>query len=354
MDAQYLKKNVNDALAEALTSMTVALPEDGVEYVGNYLLQYVGRRQVQQKVEDNFKEIDAKAVAEAERDAAAAVIAEEKQSAADSRQQELDNFVTGLSAAGPSKQAAMDAATAFLAEYLSVPAVYVALRKVEGENEFLNYMSANPSQTHVVGKKLKKATEEGEGDELPPRQGCSFEAFKLPVVEEPEEPAEGEEAPPPPPPPVAQPLIVDNVMRDSRIQFFGIPKLGSFVAVPLLYDSCDHAAGCVKAEAAPAAGEEGEEGAAPAAVSEGDSPYAKSNIPLSLLLVSDTIGDFRRFSKRDIEILRRVGEAMLLRLQALEDDMFQAQVEFITKSAAGAGPVAALIAALAEEETAGK
>lgn len=50
MDAQYLKKNVNDALSEALTSMAVALPEDGVEYVGNYLLQYVERRQVQIKV----------------------------------------------------------------------------------------------------------------------------------------------------------------------------------------------------------------------------------------------------------------------------------------------------------------
>lgn len=51
MDAQYLKKNVNDALAEALTSMAVALPDDGVEYVGNYLLQYVERRQLQRKVQ---------------------------------------------------------------------------------------------------------------------------------------------------------------------------------------------------------------------------------------------------------------------------------------------------------------
>lgn len=50
MDAQYLKLNVNDALAEALTSMAVSLPDDGVEYVGNYLLQYVERRHLQQKV----------------------------------------------------------------------------------------------------------------------------------------------------------------------------------------------------------------------------------------------------------------------------------------------------------------
>ena len=50
MDAQYLKLNVNDAVVEALTSMAVSQPEDGVEYLGRYLLQYVERRQLQQKV----------------------------------------------------------------------------------------------------------------------------------------------------------------------------------------------------------------------------------------------------------------------------------------------------------------
>ncbi len=50
MDAQYLKLNVNDAVVEALTSMAVSQPEDGVEYLGRYLLQYVERRQLQQHV----------------------------------------------------------------------------------------------------------------------------------------------------------------------------------------------------------------------------------------------------------------------------------------------------------------
>jgi hypothetical protein len=44
MDAKYLSDNVNFALTEALTSMAVALPEDGVEYVGSYLLQFVERK----------------------------------------------------------------------------------------------------------------------------------------------------------------------------------------------------------------------------------------------------------------------------------------------------------------------
>lgn len=266
------------------------------------------------------------------------------------REQELSSFVAGLAGCGSSKQDAVDAVTAFLADYLKVPAVYAAVKTVSGEEEFLNYISANPTQQHVVGKKLKKAAgEEGE-DDVAPRLGCSFEAFKLPVVEEPEEPAEDEEPLPPPPPPVPQPLVIDNVMRDSRIQFFGIPKLGSFVAVPFSYNSCDHATGCQKAEAAAPAEED--EGAVPAAVSEGEaSPWAKNKVPVQLIIASDTIGDFRRYSKKDIEIIKLVGDALLLRLEALEDAMFKQHVEFITHSASSSGPLAALIAALGDEES---
>lgn len=231
MDAQYLKTNVNDALAEALTSMAVALPEDGVEYVGNFLLQYVERRHVQLKVAENYQQVEANSKAEAEKDAQAAVAAEEKQAAVDSKQKELDDFIAGLSSCGSNKQEAFDAVTNFLADYLKIPAVYVAVKRVAGESETLNYVSANSSQANVVGKVLKKPAED-DGEEAPVRQGCSFDAFKLPVVEEVEEVEleEGQEPPPPPPAPVPQPLVIDNVMRDSRIQFFGIPKLGSVAA----------------------------------------------------------------------------------------------------------------------------
>lgn len=353
MDAQYLKNNVNDALAEALTSMAVALPEDGVEYVGNYLLQYVERRTLQNKVVDNYKQITDKAAAEAEKIAVLAAAAEEKQAAVDSRQQELDNFISGLASTGSTKQEVMDSTTAFLAEYLHVPAVYIAVKRVAGENETLNYLSANPSQSHVVGKTLTKPPEDAE--DLPPRQGCSFEAFKLPPVEEPEEPEDGEDAPPPPPPPVPQPLVIDNVMRDSRVKYFGIPKLGSFVAVPFEYKSCDHAAGLQKAEAAPppepAEGEE--EGEAPPMVSEGEqSPWAKNLIPVQLIIGSDTISDFRRYSKGDIAIIQKVGEAALQRFEAIEDTMFKQQIEFVTNASNSSGPLAALIGAFGEEEAA--
>ena len=46
MDAQYLKDNVYAAVTEALASMAVALPDDKVEYIGKYLLNYVERKRV--------------------------------------------------------------------------------------------------------------------------------------------------------------------------------------------------------------------------------------------------------------------------------------------------------------------
>lgn len=50
MDAQYLKKNVSDALVEALASLAISLPQDGVEYIGKYLIQYVERQEQHKNV----------------------------------------------------------------------------------------------------------------------------------------------------------------------------------------------------------------------------------------------------------------------------------------------------------------
>jgi hypothetical protein len=50
MDALYLKENINDAISEGLTAMVVQSPDDPIEYLGNYLLNYVDR-QIEKKRE---------------------------------------------------------------------------------------------------------------------------------------------------------------------------------------------------------------------------------------------------------------------------------------------------------------
>ena len=57
MDARYLKENVYPALTEAFAAMAVALPDDKVEYIGKYLLQYVDRKKKRQLTEKELEEI---------------------------------------------------------------------------------------------------------------------------------------------------------------------------------------------------------------------------------------------------------------------------------------------------------
>lgn len=45
-----MKNNVNDALVEALTSMAVSQPDDPIEFLGKYLLNWVDRKTIQAKV----------------------------------------------------------------------------------------------------------------------------------------------------------------------------------------------------------------------------------------------------------------------------------------------------------------
>lgn len=41
-------------------------------------------------------------------------------------------------------------------------------------------------------------------------------------------------------------VLVENVVRDSRVKFFGIPKLGAYLALPINYGSWLHPGGGVR------------------------------------------------------------------------------------------------------------
>lgn len=174
--------------------------------------------------------------------------------------------------------------------------------------ESLNYVSANTGQEHVVGSKIIKPPEDSE--EIEPRSGLSFDTFKLPEVPEVEEEEvpEGEE-PPPKIIPQPSPLIVDNVMRDSRIKFFGVPKLGAFAAVPFSFKSIDHENGCEAKTS-----------------DDGESVYDENPVETPLLIAIDTIGKYRRLKAEEIDVVKSVGDAMVATLEAIEKKMFSEQV----------------------------
>jgi hypothetical protein len=365
MDAEFLKKNVNDALTEALTSMAVGMPDDKVEYMGRYLKSYCERKRAQAKLADDAGEAESKwAAYECENDAKKA----EQQAKDDEKNAKVDkltNFLMELENTATTKQEAMDQVAAFTAEYIGVPACYIGTKKTINEVDTLYYYSANDDaqNSKVVGKKLTAGA--GEGDEdAPKRQGVSFEAFKAPEAPEVEPPEDAPEDWAPPPPPGPQPLVVDNCMRDTRCKFYGIPKLGSFLAVPLGYNSSDHTEGIIQGEApaeeapVPEEGEEGapvegEEGAEPAEPAPPKAIWiAQKTVAQSMVLCCDTIGKYKAFTQSDIDTVKTIGEKLINVFEVIENRQFEGQGVYLDGSKGQAEKVAELLAPVAELEAA--
>jgi len=355
MDVQYLKRNVNDALTEALTSMVVSTPDDNIEYLGQYLTQFVARKASMAAAEISARQADVEAEKDVEQENKRLGAEQEVADKVKSRETKLATFCETLAGNFKTKQDCMDACTNFLSTYLEVPNAYLAVNKKTEESETLLYFSTDKNNTTMLGQKLPKAAG-GEEEDAPTRQGITFDCFIIPEApeEEPVEVEEGEEAPPPPPKPTAQPLIVDNCMRETRCKFFGIPKLGSFAAIPLIFDSSDHEGGLQPGPEAPPAEEpaEGEE-AAPAAPAAPPPKYVQNFVSLQMALCMDTVGAYRRFTPVDVEVATRVGAALVSALSTMEGREFERHGEYIDGAAANAEKFTTEIpAAVAETEAA--
>jgi len=140
---------------------------------------------------------------------------------------------------------------------------------------------------------------------------------------------EGQE-PPPKVIPTPQPIIIDDVMRDNRIKFFGIPKIGSFASIPLKYQTFDHEN----------------------AVVVGSTEYSQNPIPQNVLLCLDTIGKYREFKPRDIAVAQRLGAALIATFETIELSMFNKHATFLGNYKPSNGNVAAEQARISEAEAA--
>eukprot|EP01041_Mallomonas_annulata_P004831 gene4831-9631_t len=344
MDAEYLKKNVNVALMESLASMAIAKPDDCVDYIGKYLLQYVERGALKIKEDEKLEKIIALAKEDSITEDLKGLKLDEDKALLDGYNAQLTRFLDSLDVLVTSKQDCLNKCTTFLHGYLEVPAVYVAIKKTVNEIETLYYISSNDSQEGIViGKKLPKAIDEG--DETAPRQGFSFDAFKIPeapeATDEPEESlddedSKGEKLPKEDKVPKGPiPFIIDNVMRDKRTKFFGIPKLGAFAGIPLSINSIDHVEGCQSAS--------------------GDlhrGPYTMNKVPTAILLCMDTIGKFKSFTPKQIEIAIAVGNKMITIMEKMEEKMFELQVQFFDKQKPNMKTVVELQAKMKDDEDA--
>jgi hypothetical protein len=133
MDAKYLEKNVNTALTEALTSMVIATPDDKIEYLGRYLIQYVNRNKVNEEKSLDVKRIDDSLTKfELENESQKHFHKQEEERIAEENSR-LPEFKLQLEGSTGNKTEVMQLLTSFISTFLNVPACYVAMKKKIGK-----------------------------------------------------------------------------------------------------------------------------------------------------------------------------------------------------------------------------
>lgn len=314
MDAEYLKANVGEVLANGLTAVVLNQPEDSVDYLARWLLKYVDNTKAEQALKLDLakqNEIDKK---QEEEDAAAKAAAEKTKASAESsaasKKQELEDFLSNAAAFDGLYQDFIQ----HLHEITGVTGVYMGLKETdalppepksaeegdEGDeaptsNLSLQYIAANKDHSFLIGQRLRgtqgntfdvfkdEAAAEG-GDEGDEAGDEGDEGAK--VVEE-----KKDEGP--------KTVHIPNVLmgpNSEKSHFWQLPKLGSYLTLRMNYDAClnettldeaiekeaslleqkakeeEEAKAAAEAAAAEGAGDEGD---APAGGDEGDEGDAK-------------------------------------------------------------------------------
>lgn len=257
MDAAYIRETVHMPLMEGLLAAVISNPIDKVDFLGNYLINYIQKKNddiLKQKEINNAEEL-AKLEKIYELNEIREI--ELKKQADEMKLQKFHSYLTYDLMKFSNKQEIMNSICTFASEHLLIPACYIAERKINDDKDILEYIAANPSQSAIVlGKSIQNSSTDVEVAE---RSGISFEAFKMKEIDleaitndedidGEEEVEDGDEEKMPKKAFKPRPLIVDNVMRDKRVKFFGASKLGSFFAIPLELQSSAYEGGCVKAE----------------------------------------------------------------------------------------------------------
>ena len=256
MDTAYIREHVHGALLEALLATATSNPEDKVNFLGEYLINYVQKKHDIKRQEVEMKHMNELAKIEQIRELHDLKVIELKRQADQAKCKQFLSFLSNDLMKMSTKQEIMDSICTFASEHFSIPACYIAERKIMNDEtqDVLEYISANPSQVSaVVGKVLTYSDDDDEDNiEKLDRKGVSFEAFKMNEKKEDAEDKlidvddDGKSKTESKVPQKTRPLIVENVMRDKRVKFFKTPQLGAFFAFPLEIQTTAHEGGCVK------------------------------------------------------------------------------------------------------------
>jgi len=149
-------------------------------------------------------------------------------------------------------------------------------------------------------------------------------------------------------------IVVTNVCREPAIKCFGLPKLGSYVAVPVRFNSCLHENGIEDAPPPPepVAAEdvdpETPTEAAEPVVEEPPPKFAPVNVSSEFIVGFDSVGQGREFTEEEKAFAKAWAGKLAEASQAAELKLWNEDIKAMEAIAAGETDVVASIAAAKE------
>ncbi|KAG3198111.1 hypothetical protein JG687_00004907 [Phytophthora cactorum] len=300
LDHAYLRQTVGTPLTEAMAQLAILQPEDPVEFLGNYLLKHVANVEAQQKLQkqkqrsglvtprDNaFLQFDG--TEQQEQQLAWEQMLEEEKQVHDQLHSE------------PSVALVFQRFLEWICSVLNAEEAYIGRKCVDpqGSNVIHFVASSKHPQSTVIDKFVIQPTDEGDEEGVRRGIGVTFDVFKeIALTDEDGNPgvdAEGNALPAAPP----KFVHVENVLRDPRVKFFGVPKLGALVARAGQYKSYLHAD-----------------------VHNESKPEEPNVLEQWLVFSADTIGQARAFTKKEIDRFRHATELFLTTLEEKERALY--------------------------------
>lgn len=290
-DFVYLKETVGPTLTEALAALAIKQPDDPVDFIAHYLLKHVANVR---------RETDLLAYNKAQADYALQKkdAVDKKDSAlALTRQQEVDALATTAAFEVDCLTSTQDFPTLVAAvlrrakTVTNAASAYVGRRLVDTEGvEKVHWFAVTTDDllpSHIVHQGLSDTP------------GVTFECFTETVDDSAEADEEGNF----PTPAAPAYLHIPNVIKEPRMVFYGVPKLGAYLAKGIKYS-----ARLIDSVTLPTP-------------SEGDDNTASVPSPSQdtwLVLAVESMGQARAFTSAQIKAFTALGEVFGAATTALE------------------------------------
>ena len=152
-------------------------------------------------------------------------------------------------------------------------------------------------------------------------------------------------------------ITVANIVRDPAVKCFGLPKLGSYVAVPVRYNSCLHENGIEDAPPPPepVAAEDVDPDAPPAEpeVVEAPPKFSPVNVVSEFIIGFDSVGQGREFNEEEKAFAKTWASKLAEASAAAELKLWNAEITTLETMAGGEADAAAALATAKETSVAG-